>query len=58
MMEKKYNTKELIKKMYNESAKIQTIEGKSIEIPEKGSLGLLALGYKGIIAWKKKKDNK
>ena len=30
-------------------------EGDKYEIPEEGSLGLLALGYQGIVAWRCKK---
>ncbi|MFK7923276.1 MAG: PEP-CTERM sorting domain-containing protein [Bacteroidia bacterium] len=30
-------------------------EGKEIEIPESGSLGLLALGYTGLMLWRNKK---
>jgi hypothetical protein len=29
--------------------------GSSGEIPEDGSMGLLALGYKGLMAWRQKK---
>ncbi|MFN7014405.1 MAG: hypothetical protein ACK4ON_09075 [Bacteroidia bacterium] len=31
---------------------ITTKEGNPIEVPPEGSLGLLALGYKGLIAWR------
>lgn len=34
---------------------LQTIDGQMYEIPEEGSLGLLALGYHGIMAWRAKK---
>jgi hypothetical protein len=30
-------------------------EGKPIAIPQKGSLGLLALGYRGLMAWRAKR---
>jgi len=30
-------------------------EGKPVAIPEKGSLGLLALGYRGLMAWRAKR---
>lgn len=33
-------------------------EGKNIEISEKGGLGLLAIGYKGIVAVRKKRMQK
>jgi len=28
---------------------------KEFEIPEQGSLGLLAIGYAGLVAWRKKR---
>ncbi len=31
---------------------ITTEEGKLFQVPPEGSLGLLALGYKGLIAWR------
>lgn len=31
---------------------ITTKEGEHFKIPPEGSLGLLALGYKGLIAWR------
>ncbi len=33
---------------------IATIDGQAFEIPAEGSLGLLALGYAGIKAWRQK----
>jgi hypothetical protein len=35
--------------------KFKTKDGKEIEVTAEGSLGLLALGYRGLIAWRKKK---
>ena len=35
--------------------KIQTEAGKNYEIPFEGSLGLLASGYLGIMAWRQKR---
>lgn len=32
--------------------KITTTDGQPFRIPVEGSLGLLALGYKGLIAWR------
>lgn len=32
---------------------ITDLRGKIISIPVEGSLGLLALGYKGLMAWRK-----
>ncbi len=31
---------------------ITTADGKPFGIPEKGSIGLLALGYRGLMAWR------
>jgi len=35
--------------------KIKTKEGKETEVTADGSLGLLALGYRGLIAWRNKR---
>jgi hypothetical protein len=35
--------------------KFKTKDGKEIEVTAEGSLGLLALGYRGLIAWRKKR---
>ncbi|MBC8048158.1 MAG: hypothetical protein H7Y00_15270 [Fimbriimonadaceae bacterium] len=46
---------------------ISTRDGKAIKVPPEGALGLLAIGYKGLIAWRQarreyvqqmKKENK
>ena len=57
IMKKKELSTKLIKKLYEEDFKLITENGKETDIPEGGSLGLLALGYKGLIAWRKKKRN-
>ncbi|MEZ5012829.1 MAG: hypothetical protein R2794_00925 [Chitinophagales bacterium] len=31
---------------------ITTSDGKPFKVPVEGSLGLLALGYKGLVAWR------
>lgn len=31
-------------------------ENKELKIPVDGSLGLLALGYRGVVAWRKVRD--
>jgi hypothetical protein len=31
-------------------------DGNLVDVPEGGSVGLLAAGYKGIIAWRKKRE--
>jgi hypothetical protein len=35
--------------------KFKTKDGKEIEVTADGSLGLLALGYRGLIAWRQKR---
>jgi len=39
----------------NNSPIIKDKEGKNIEVPVEGSIGLLALGYKGLMAWRMKR---
>jgi len=34
----------------------RTEDGKPFEVPEEGSLGLLALGYVGLMAWRQKRQ--
>lgn len=34
---------------------IKDKDGKTIEVPVEGSIGLLALGYKGLMAWRMKR---
>ena len=36
-------------------APLSTVEGEMYEIPPEGSLGLLAMGYTGIMLWRDKK---
>lgn len=36
--------------------KIKNTQNQEFEIPKSGSLGLLALGYRGIVAWRKVRD--
>lgn len=36
--------------------KLQTENGEPFEIPEGGSLGLLALGYIGVMLWREKRE--
>lgn len=35
---------------------LEIMSKQKFEIPESGSLGLLALGYVGLVAWRKKRD--
>ncbi len=53
---KKRTSKQLIKSLYNEDFNLKTEDNKEFIVTENGSLGLLALGYKGLIAWRKKKN--
>ncbi|MEA3452583.1 MAG: hypothetical protein U9Q83_11880 [Bacteroidota bacterium] len=46
---------EILKKLYSEEAEIRLDNGEKFEVPKEGSLGLLAIGYKGIVAWRKAK---
>lgn len=34
---------------------ITTTDGKPFKVPVEGSLGLMALGYKGLIAWRQQR---
>ena len=52
----KFSTKHK-EKVNSEPSEIYTKEGKKIDIPIEGSLGLLALGAKGLIAWREKRDS-
>lgn len=36
--------------------KIQTKDGKGFDIPLGGSLGLLALGFRGLMLWREKRN--
>ena len=49
--------RQIVKKMYSDENDLRTSDGKKIEVPVEGSLGLLALGYRGVIAVKKKRRN-
>ncbi|NOQ26235.1 MAG: hypothetical protein GQ564_12800 [Bacteroidales bacterium] len=50
-------SKELLKDLYSQDYHFTTPEGKTFPIPKSGTLGLLALGYQGLIAWRKQKSN-
>lgn len=52
------NIKEKIKFLEKEDALLQTDSGENYVPGKEGSLGLLALGYRGIVAWKKVKEKK
>ncbi|HMZ88249.1 MAG TPA: hypothetical protein PK511_13725 [Chitinophagales bacterium] len=44
-----------MEKKQGNKLRITTQDGKPFRIPVEGSLGLLALGYKGLIAWRQAK---
>jgi phage protein D len=39
-----------------ESLHLNDENGNPIEVPKEGALGIIALGYKGIVAWKKNRE--
>ena len=41
--------------MNKSKIQLQTEKGDSFEVPEDGSLGLLALGYVGVMLWREKR---
>lgn len=41
--------------MKRPTIKLCTEQGDTYEVPEGGSLGLLALGYKGVMLWREKR---
>ena len=41
--------------MRPEDLVVNTKDGKPYDVPEEGSLALLALGYKGLMAWRAKR---
>ena len=46
--------KAIIEELKSKKTKIFKPDGSEFKVPKEGSLGLLALGYKGILAWKNK----
>ncbi len=42
--------------MTENKSDLKTIDGKAFDIPEGGSLGLLALGYRGLMMWRQKRN--
>ncbi len=45
--------KEKTEKLKTEKMQLTDKSGHQLEVPKEGSLGIFALGYKGIIAWKR-----
>ncbi|MBN1925999.1 MAG: hypothetical protein JW798_09195 [Prolixibacteraceae bacterium] len=33
-------------------------DGSTVEVPDTGNIGLMAAGYRGIVAWRKKREEK
>ncbi len=50
----KNEIRDKIDTLKKEKTRIFKPDGTEIKIPKEGSLGLLAIGYKGILAWRKK----
>ncbi len=50
-------SKEILKNLYDKNEVFNTEDGKIINVNKDGSLGLLALGYRGLIAWRKAKKS-
>lgn len=55
-MDKTKTSKEIINNLINSDFEFKDEKGNIIDIPKKGSLGLLASGYKGLIAVRKKRN--
>jgi hypothetical protein len=50
--------KEKIEKLKTEKMQLTNRSGQQLEVPKEGSLGIFALGYKGIMAWKRVTNQK
>lgn len=48
-------SKKLIEELYSKEYEFTTSDGEKFEVPESGSIGLLTLGYQGLIAWRKQR---
>lgn len=57
MSEKLTKGLEILNKLNSQDLVFRDEDGKLLDIPVKGSLGLLALGYKGVLAVKKKRKS-
>jgi len=42
--------------MENKNISLKTEDGEPFEVPQGGSLGLLALGYVGLMLWREKRQ--
>ena len=52
---KKSISDELIEKLYNTEENLVLENGEKFDIPVLGSLGLLATGHRGLVAWRNKR---
>ena len=55
-MSKTKFSKEIINELINSDFKFRDENGNEIDIPKSGNLGLLASGYKGLVAVRKKRN--
>lgn len=56
-MKTKQDISEELKKILDPEYEFKDEMGRKMEVSPKGSLGLLAVGYKGIVAVRKKREN-
>ncbi len=56
MYQKFTDSESILKELYLKQYDFNLETGEKMDIPVKGALGLLAIGYKGLIAWRKKKN--
>ena len=54
-MEKFKESEKILKELYDREYVFKDENGNEFDVPESGSLGLLAIGYQGLIAWRKKR---
>ena len=50
--QKPANLKYCMEKNKPQKVSVVTKDGQPFQVPKEGSLGLLALGYKGLVAWR------
>jgi hypothetical protein len=55
-MSKTKTSKEIINNLINSDFEFKDENGNAIDIPKTGNLGLLASGYKGLVAVRKKRN--
>ncbi len=52
---KNYDSQTKIRELYDQEYAFISEDGRTFKITEFGSLGILAIGYQGLIAWRKQK---